>query len=204
MGLFECNRMPFGLQNAPATFQRLMMTCLGDLNYSVVLLYLDDIIVFSDNFDEHIKRLDKVFACLRQHGLKLKPSKCELLKTEVKYLGHIVSSKGISTDPDKTSKVADWPTPVNRKEVQRFLGFTGYYRRFIEGYSNIAAPLFKLTSGDPRSKRKGRRKPLSPPPPFIWTEECQRAVDTLKDRVTSAPILAYADYSLPFILQTNG
>ena len=113
-GLYECNRMPFGLQNAPATFQRLMTTCLGDLNYSTCLLYLDDIIVFSSTFEEHIQRLHKVFSCLRQHGLKLKPSKCNLLQNEVKYLGHVVSAQGIAADPD-ISQVRDWQRPTTRK-----------------------------------------------------------------------------------------
>ena len=115
MGLYECNRMPFGLQNAPATFQRLMQICLGDQNYSTLLLYLDDIIVSSSTFDEHIERLGNVFSCMRHHGLKLKPSKCHLLKQEVTYLGHIVSAKGISTDPEKISEVKNWKAPNNRK-----------------------------------------------------------------------------------------
>ena len=204
MGLFECNRMPFGLQNAPATFQRLMLSCLGDKNYSTVLLYLDDIIVFSSTFEEHLERLDQVFSCLRQHGLKVKPSKCHLLQQEVKYLGHIVSAKGISADPEKISQVSGWQTPSNRKELQSFLGFTGYYRRFIKGYSDIVAPLYKLTSGEPRRKKRGTKtKKHDPPPPFIWETEHQQAMDTLKDHLTSAPILAYADFTVPFILQTD-
>ena len=202
MGLFECERMPFGLSNAPATFQRLMMSCLGEQNYVTCLLYLDDIIVFSANFDEHIERLGKVFSCLREHGLKLKPSKCNLLQEEVKYLGHVVSGKGIATDPEKTAQVSDWPSPSNRKEVRRFLGFTGYYRRFIKAYSNIAAPLYNLISGDPKRKKRGTRQ-KSPSVPFIWTEDCQRAMDLLKQHMTSPPILAYADYELPFVTRSN-
>lgn len=202
-GLFECNRMPFGLQNAPATFQRLMSTCLRDLNLSTCLLYLDDIIVFSSSFEEHIQRLDKVFACLKQHGLKLKPSKCSLLQQKVKYLGHIVSAEGIATDPDKVLQVQNWQRPSTRKELLRFLGFTGYCRRFIKGYSNIVAPLYQLTSGDPRRNKKGKRKTSQPTPPFIWTAECEEAFRTLKTLMTTAPILAYADYSQPFILQID-
>ena len=181
-----------------------MLSCLGDKNYSTVLLYLDDIIVFSSTFEEHLERLDQVFSCLRQHGLKVKPSKCHLLQQEVKYLGHIVSAKGISADPEKISQVSGWQTPSNRKELQSFLGFTGYYRRFIKGYSDIVAPLYKLTSGEPRrKKRRTKTKQHDPPPPFIWTTEHQQAMDTLKDHLTSAPILAYADFTAPFILQTD-
>ena len=101
MGLYEFKRMPFGLTNAPATFQRLMATIFGDMNFDSVLLYLDDIIVFSATVEEHVTRLSKVFSRLREHGLKLKPSKCHLLWSSVKYLGHVVSADGISTDPDK-------------------------------------------------------------------------------------------------------
>ena len=203
MGLFECNRMPFGLQNAPATFQRLMQTRLEDQNYSTVLLYLDDIIVFSSTFDEHIQRLEKVFTCLWQHGLKLKPSKCHLLKKQVKYLGHIVSASGIATDPDKISQVHDWKTPCNRKEVLWFLGFTGYYRRYIKGYSNIVSPMYKLTTGDPKRRKKGKNRHSLSVPSFIWTDKCQKSFKTLKYLMTSAPILAFADYTQPFILQTD-
>ncbi len=150
--------MPFGLQNAPATFQRLMQTCLGDQNYSTVLLYLDDIIVFSSTFDDHIQRLGKVFDCLRQHGLKLKPSKCFLLQREVKYLGHVVSSDGISTDPDKISQVSYWPTPTNRKELMRFLGFTGYYRRYVKNYSQDCCSPLQAHIRRPQTQKEGQEE----------------------------------------------
>ena len=122
----------------------------------------------------------------------------------MRYLGHIVSGKGIATDPDKTTQVKDWPTPTNRKELRRFLGFTGYYRRFIKGYSQIVSPLYRLTSGDPRRRKRGsKRNSPSTTPPFVWTDDCQKAMDLLKKYMTSPPILAYADYDLPFILQTD-
>ncbi len=202
MGLYECNRMPFGLQNAPATFQRLMMTCFSDLNLSSVLIYLDDIIVFSSTVEEHIQRLNMVFQRLREHGLKLKPSKCHILQEKVHYLGHVVSGEGISTDPEKIAKVKDWKTPSSSKEVQQFLGFAGYYRRFIKGYSHIAAPLYALTSGDPKKKKKGQKQKPKPPP-FQWTPACEDAFTTLKDKLTSSPVLGYADFSLPFTLETD-
>lgn len=196
LGLFEYTRMPFGLMNAPATFQRLMNTVFGDLNLSEVLIYLDDIIIFSETIDEHISRLRRVFARLREHGLKLKPSKCHLLVEEVLYLGHVVSKDGIKTDPDKIEAVKTWPVPKTGKEVRSFLGFTGYYRRFIEKYAAVAKPLFELIGG----KRSAKK---SPPKPIVWTDECQKAFDVLKMKLTSAPILAYPDFTKPFILQTD-
>uniref|UniRef100_A0A3B1K6C6 Gypsy retrotransposon integrase-like protein 1 n=1 Tax=Astyanax mexicanus TaxID=7994 RepID=A0A3B1K6C6_ASTMX len=203
MGLFEANRMPFGLQNSPSTFQRLMTCCFGDLNFESLLIYLDDIVIFSRTFDEHLERLQMVFDRLRKYGLKLKPQKCHLLRREVLYLGHVVSSDGIKTDPDKISKVAGWKVPENRHELLQFLGFAGYYRRFIEGYASIAAPLYRLTSGDPRKKKRGRKGPPAVGLPFIWTEECENAFQTLKTKLTTAPVLGYADYSQPFVLQTD-
>lgn len=203
MGLFEANRMPFGLQNAPSTFQRLMTCCFGDLNFTHLLIYLDDLIIFSKTFDEHLERLQLVFDRLQQHGLKLKPSKRQLVRKEAQYLGHLVSAEGVQTDPEKISKVKDWVRPTNRKEVLQFLGFAGYYRRYVNGYSTLAAPLYRLTTGDPRKKKRGGKKGLAPDPPFLWTDDCERAFQTLKDRLTTAPVLGYPDYSLPFVLQTD-
>ena len=198
MGLFECIRMPFGLQNAPATFQRLMTSCLGDQQFESLLIYLDDIIVFSSSFEDHLNRLTLVFNRLRQQGLKLKPRKCHLLQTKVKYLGHVISQEGIETDPEKTSSVTDWPRPKNSKDVRRFLGFTGYYRRFVPGYAKTAKPLFQLTEGGGR--RKATRKPL---PPFNWTEECEAAFELLKSKLTSPPVLGFPDFETPFLLEVD-
>ncbi|RXN39345.1 Transposon Ty3-I Gag-Pol poly [Labeo rohita] len=171
MGLFEANRMPFGLQNAPSTFQRLMTCCFGDLNFESLLIYLDDIIVFSRTFEEHLERLDVVFSRLRKHGLKLKPQKCSLLREEVQYLGHVVSVKGIHTDPEKISRVRDWKRPSNVKEVLGFVGFAGYYRRFIKGYATLVAPLYRLTSGDPKKKKRGVKGTSGSAKPFEWSDD---------------------------------
>lgn len=203
MGLFEANRMPFGLQNAPSTFQRLMTCCFGDLNFTHLLIYLDDLIIFSKSFDEHLQRLQMVFDRLQEHGLKLKPSKCQLVRKEVQYLGHLVSAEGIRTDPEKISRVKDWPRPTNRKEVLQFLGFVGYYRRYVLGYSTLAAPLYRLTTGDPRRKKRGGKKSAAADPPFLWTSECELAFQTLKESLMTAPVLGYPDYSIPFVLQTD-
>ena len=148
LGFYECERMPFGLTNAPATFQRLMENCLGELHLSWCIIYLDDIIVFSDNPKEHLRRLSGVFAKLDKAGLKLKPNKCEFFKTKITYLGHIVSSKGIETDPKKVEAVKNWTVPKTVTDVRSFLGFTNHYRRFIKGYANVARPLNLLVSGD--------------------------------------------------------
>ena len=196
MGLFEYTRMPFGLMNAPATFQRLMTTIFGDMNLSELLIYLDDVIVFSSTLEEHITRLEHVFSRLRQHGLKLKPSKCNILRKEVKYLGHIVSEDGVATDPEKTDAVREWPVPKTKKDVRRFLGFTGYYRRFMKDYAKIAKPLFGLIGG----KKGTPKKPLTL---FIWNEDCEKAFQHLRRLMVATPILAYPDFSLPFILQTD-
>ena len=157
LGFYECNWMPFGLCNAPATFQRLMERCMGDLNLRDCLIYLDDIIIFSSTFDEHMERLQAVFERLQEHNLKLKPSKCELFKGRVSYLGHVVSDEGIHTDPAKIEAVKSWPVPKSIKDVRRFLGFTGYYRKFIQGFAAMARPLNDLLVGhvtNPKAKKK--------------------------------------------------
>ncbi|PIK54585.1 putative thy-1 membrane glycoprotein isoform X1 [Apostichopus japonicus] len=198
MGLYEFNRMPFGLCNAPATFQRLMQGCLGDLNYESVLLYIDDIIVFSEDFDTHLNRLGKVFSRLHQHGLKVKPSKCHLMQPSVRYLGHVVSADGVATDPDKCKSIDEWPTPQNIRDVRCFLGLAGFYRRFVKDFSKIAAPLHGLTRIPKDENNKGRSKSR-----FEWTEDCQTAFCKLKAFLSSPPILAYADYRLPFLVYTD-
>lgn len=200
LGFYECNRMAFGLTNAPASFQRLMERCMGDLNLKECLIYLDDIIIFSKTFDEHIKRLEDCFERLKQHGLKLKGSKCEFLQREVQFLGHIVSEAGIKTDPDKISALRSWPVPTNIAELRSFLGFAGYYRRFVEGYAKIAKPLNDLLIGhctNCKSKRKRSQQP------FSWGPQQQEAFDMLIDKLTTPPILAYADYKLPFLLNID-
>ena len=187
-GLFEFNVLPFGLCNGPATFQRLMDLTLAGLQWSSCLVYLDDIIVVGRSFEEHLLNLQSVFERLRDAGLKLKPKKCAFLKSEVRYLGHVVSREGISTDPAKIDKVADWPIPTCTKEVQQFLGFANYYRRFIREFSQIAKPLHRLTERNFK---------------FKWTPECQQSFEELKVKLTTTPILAYPDYNKPFLLDTD-
>ena len=200
MGFFECNRMAFGLTNAPATFQRLMERCMGDLNLTECLIFLDDILIFSETFEEHISRIGAVFSQLCQHGLKLKASKCEFFKSRVSYLGHVVSQNGVETDPDKISALKEWPVPQNVKQLRSFLGFTGYYRRYIKDYARIAKPLNDLLVGHPTNKQvKKKKKSIL----WQWGEAQQGAFDLLKIKLSTPPVLAYADFKKPFVVHTD-
>ncbi|KAK7883852.1 hypothetical protein WMY93_026975 [Mugilogobius chulae] len=192
-GLYEFERMPFGLCNAPATFQRLMQRCLGNMVNDFLLIYLDDVVVFSADFDSHLAHLEEVFRKLSDHGLKLQPRKCCLFQKSVTYLGHVISEAGVATDPAKTAAVKEWPVPKTVKQVKSFLGFAGYYRRFISGFSKIALPLNALTHGTAHEKTA----------PVTWSSDCQQAFDQLKKALINAPVLAYADFSLPFRLYTD-
>ena len=194
LGFFECERMPFGLTNTPATFQRLMESCLGDLHLNWCIIYLDDIIVFSETPQEHIKRLHRVFQKLASAGLKLKPSKWEFFKKKITYFGHVVSEKGIEADPKKTEAVQKWPILKTVTDVRSFLGFTNQYRKFIPKYAHVAGPLNELILGDNSKKKKKEVQ---------WTPECQEAFEALKEYCCTTPVLAYADYKKPFRLHTD-
>ena len=187
-GTFCFNVMPFGLCNAPATFQRLMDCTMRGLNYVVCLIYLDDIIVFSADVATHLERLGMVLECLRKAGLKLKPNKCSFLQRSVDFLGYRVSGRGIETDERKIEAITCWTIPTKLREVRSFLGLCGYYRRFVHNFSEIAAPLHALTKKNAV---------------FHWTAECQKAFDDLKDRLTEAPILALPRDEGTYILDTD-
>ena len=180
--------MPFGLCNAPATFQQLTDMVLAGIQWSSCLVYLDDIIVVGKTFEEHLRNLAQVFDQLRCAGLKLKPQKCAFGCQQVEFLGHIVSAQGVSTDPAKTAQVANWPELQSTQEVQQFLGLASYYHRFVKNFADVARPLYRLLE-------KAR--------PFHWTQACQEAFAELKRRLTSAPILAFPDFNKPFILDTD-
>ena len=147
-GHFEFNVMPFGLTNTPATFQRLMECVLAGLLGEECLIYLDDVIVFSVSFKQHMDRLARVFAALEKAQLKLKLIECHFVQKEIKYLGHFVSEKGIAPDPSKIEAVSSYPPPQTPKELKQFLGLSNYYRHFIPNYANIAEPLNKLFSAE--------------------------------------------------------
>lgn len=152
------------------------------------LTYIDDILVIGRTFREHLSNLREVFARLSTAGLKLKPAKCRLAREEVKFLGYVVSASGISADPEKVRAMTDFPTPGDLKSLRAFLGLTSYYRRFIPCYSAIAQPLFRLTRKDV---------------PFEWTGDCETAFTQLKSTLAGAPVLAYPQFGLPFLLETD-
>ena len=187
-GLFEFNVLPFGLCNAPATFQRLMERVLRGLQWKEALLYLDDIIVHGDTFEAALTNLCQVMERLRKADLKLKPKKCDLFQRQVSFLGHIVSGKGILADPAKIDKIKAWPQPTDLRELRGFLGLASYYRKFIKDFALVAEPLHALLRKDAT---------------FAWTEECQTAFEELRTLLCSAPILSYPRRDGLFILDTD-
>ena len=182
--------MPFGLRNAPGTFQRFMnMMLSSEPNIrQFAMAYLDDLVVFSDNITDHAEHLQQVMAMLSRHGLKLKLSKCTFAVTRTKYLGHVLDGDGVHADPDYVKAISDMPAPKCVKDLQCFLGMTGYYRRYINGYATIAKPLFELLRVDT---------------PWHYGPSQQQAVQTLKQALLSASVLAMPDYTKQFIVQTD-
>ena len=187
-GLYQFKVLPFGLCNAPASFERLMELVLRGLIWERCLCYIDDVVVFGRTFDSALDNLKIVVSRFREANLKLKPSKCVLFQTEVLFLGHIVNSQGIKCDPQKIESVKNWPVPSSVSEVRSFLGLAGYYRRFIPSFSSIATPLTRLT-------RKGKR--------FKWSDACQEAFENLKEKLITAPVLSYPDRDSVFVLDTD-
>ena len=194
LGFYECLQMPFGLTNVPATFQRLMENCLGDLHLNWCIIYLDDIIIYLKTPEEHVKRLEAVFKKLSKAGLKLKPSKCEFFKSEITYLGHIVSNERIATDPKKIKVIQLWPRPETVTQVRKFTGLTNYYRKFIHNYAKVAKPLHQLVSGE-----NAKLKCTS----VTWMVECEESFKKLKVLCSDTPVLAYPNYTEKFKLYTD-
>ncbi|MCP3870897.1 MAG: RNA-directed DNA polymerase, partial [Gammaproteobacteria bacterium] len=209
-GLYQFERMPMGLCNAPATFQRLMNSTMSDFLFQILLVYLDDLLVFNGTFEEHLESLAKIFQRLSDINVRLNPPKCLFGQPEVPWLGHRVSPEGIGTDPKKIEAVMNWPVPKTAKDVRSFNGLASYYRRFVKGFAEIAKPLHHVitqvhersTAGmspkNPRALKAARDKGEKQPLDELWTPDCQKAFQRLKCALTEAPVLGYADYTREF------
>lgn len=178
-----------------------MEDILSDYNLKICHIYLDDVIVFSRTYEEHMDRLRKVFQRISEAGLKLATKKCNFFQGKVVYVGHTVFSDGIEPDPEKTQAIRDWPTPRTPEDVRRFLGFAGYYRKFVKNFSRIASPLSELMPTPHRKQRKGK-KPTSKKT-WVWGPEQNNAFEQLRTALSPPPILGYADYGRPFELHTD-
>ena len=184
-GKYEFLMVPFGLAQAPAYFQLLMNQVLEGLTFAMT--YLDDII-FSKSEEEHLLHLEEVFHQLRKAGLKMKQSKCDFFKSQIHYLGHLISEDGICPLLDKLDSIKNMMAPKCAKEIKQFLGLIGYYRKFVPRFADISGPLTRLT-----------KKEMV----FNWTPECQKSFDLLKSYLCGEPILKYADTSKPYTLYTD-
>ncbi len=212
LGLHEYNRIPQGLCNSPASFMRMRVSIFGDLNFSSLLCYLDDLLVFAPSQQEALERLEIMFSRLRQYNLKLSPKKCHLLRTSVKFLGHIIDRDGVSADPPKVEIISklskfdlmgdDRCTPSVQR-IKSVLGMIFYYQHFIPGCSFFAKPLFALTAGQRRKSglkgdiKAGRYRKLKP---TDWTKECDHALFSLKESLLQSVVLAHPDFTRPLIL----
>ena len=185
-GKYEFLVVPFGLAQAPAYFQLLMNKVLKGLKFT--MMYLDDIIIFSQDELQHLEHLEIVFSRLREAGLKMKRSKCDFFKSKIHYLGHLISPEGISSLPNKLDSLRHMPVPNSAKEIKQFLGLTGYYRKFVPRFADISRPLTTLTKKDAK---------------FKWTSACQKSFELLKEALCGEPVLKYADTSKPYTLYTD-
>jgi hypothetical protein len=186
-GLYEFLVMPFGLCNAPATFQALMNDVLRPFLRRFVLVFFDDILIYSASWADHLRHLQAVFTILQQHRLFVKCSKCAFGERSIAYLGHVISDAGVAMDPVKVQAISAWPQPRSARAVQGFLGLAGYYRKFVQNYGSIAAPLTALLKKDD----------------FSWNDKAAAAFQALKAAVTSAPVLALPDFARPFVIECD-
>jgi hypothetical protein len=180
--------MPFRLTNAPATFQHFMNDVFKDMTDDFVVVYLDDILIYSDTLEEHREHVRHILQRLREYNLHAKPEKSEFFCDTVEYLGFLISPHGVEMDPAKVKAILSWPAPTTVKQVQSFLGFANFYRRFIRDFSKIVQPLTNLT-----------RKAIF----YLWSAKCQKAFESLKTAFTTAPILAHFDPDNPTVLETD-
>lgn len=188
LGHYEYTRMPFGLKNAPATFQRLMNSILTGLQGLECFVYIDDIVVYASSIEEHTAKLHKIFTRLRQNNLKLQPDKCEFLRREVSYLGHIISDEGVKPNPIKVAAIKSFPKPSCQKSIKSFLGLVGYYRKFIKDFAQVAKPLTLLLKNDVL---------------FNWGIEQENSFEKFKNILISEPLLKYPDFNQEFVLTTD-
>ena len=186
---YEFLRLPFGMKNAGFNFQQLMHTVLKKILYKYCLAYLDDVLIFSNTMKEHMEHLTEIFDRFREAKLKLNGKKCQFAKSEVLYLGFILSKDGIRTDESKIEAVRTFPRPTSAKAIKQWLGFSGYYRRFVKGYAEIASPLYALLKKDQK---------------FEWNEECEESFIKLKKALTTAPVLKFPELNKEFTLTTDG
>lgn len=187
-GHYEFVVLPFGLTNAPATFMCLMNNVFHPFLDKFVLIFIDDILIYSHSKEEHEEHLRLVLQTLREHQLYAKLSKCDFYKEEIQYLSHVITKEGIAVDPEKINTIMDWPIPKDVADIRSFMGLAGYYRRFVEGFSRVAYPITSL-------QKKGRT--------FKWTPECQQSFERLKHLLTSAPILSIADPNKDYVVCTD-
>jgi hypothetical protein len=187
MGHYEYLVMPFGLCNAPATFQELMNNIFSPYLRKFVLVFFDDVLVYSKSEEEHLQHLQIVLQIFRTHQLKAKMKKCRFGQKQVEYLGHIISGNGVQTDPSKIKEILNWETPATLKKLRGFLGLTGYYRRFIPQYALICQPLYSALKKNA----------------FHWGQPQQDAFELLKQTMSKPPLLRLPDFTLPFTLETD-
>lgn len=188
IGHYEFKRMPFGLKNAPATFQRVMNNVLRGLQNEICCVYLDDVIIYSTSLQEHIERLKLIFERFRQSNFKIQLDKSEFLHKEVNYLGHVITKEGVKPNPDKIHAVKNFPIPKTQKEIKSFLGLAGYYRRFIKDFAKIAKPMTLCLK---------KNSKIEHTPQFL------SSFNHLKNLLINAPILRYPDFTQPFVLTTD-
>ena len=189
-GSYQFKRMPFGLTNAPAIFQRLMDIVLDKYRSQFVNCFIDDLLVYSQTFDDHLKHLEKVFIALQSNGLKLNKEKSHFIQEKVTFLGHVITAEGNKPNLHNIQKIQNYPRPQTVTQVREFLGLVGYYRDFIFNYAHHAEPLTDIT----RSKKN---------PKFKWTPAAQTAFEYLKQKIIEEPILTRPNYDKPFILATD-
>lgn len=205
--LYEFKRVPFGMINSGSTFSRLITKCMGDLVFDhCVLFYLDDLMVHSKDVDTMFERLEMVFNRFRMYGLKLRPSKCHFFNTECKFLGHIISENGVSTDPEKIRAVTEFPKPKTEKSLKSFLALCSYYRKFVKDFAKIACPLNDLLckkGKEAKSKYTKNRQNSDKDFEKLWDTNCEKSFESLKEKLTSSPILSFPNFDKPFILETD-